>query len=242
MTKRANYGLDSPNIVATLSGLGGVLLLVGARLRSGWRLVAGAAGAYFLLGALGMLFYSKVGKLALVERLLSKIPWRGNERVLDVGCGRGVLTIAAARRVDHGSVTGVDVWLPGALSGNRPSSVLNNASIEGVGGRVTVSAGDARALPFADGSFDVCVSNFVVHELRTRPERQQMIRELSRVVKPGGHVALVDFIFTDDCVDDLRAFGLEAARERDSFLSFWISAITNFGAVRTYHVIGTKHA
>jgi len=52
----------------------------------------GLAG-YFLLGAGGMLFYSKVGKLALRERLLDKIPWRGDERVLDVGYGRGLLAV-----------------------------------------------------------------------------------------------------------------------------------------------------
>jgi hypothetical protein len=40
-----------------------------------------------------------------------------------------------------------------------------------------------------------------------------MMREVSRVLKPGGHVALVDFIFTDDCVDDLRKFGGEDIRE-----------------------------
>ena len=61
-------------------------------------------GRIFLLGALGMLFYSKVEKLILRERLLDRIQWRGNERVLDVGCGRGLLTMAAAHRVNRGSV------------------------------------------------------------------------------------------------------------------------------------------
>jgi ubiquinone/menaquinone biosynthesis C-methylase UbiE len=67
-----------------------------------------------------------------------------------------------------------------------------------------------------------------------------MMREVSRVLKPGGQVALVDFIFTDDCVDDLRKFGVESARRRDGFFSFWISAILNVGAVKTYHVVGRK--
>src|SRR5215472_6849374 len=52
-------------------------------------------GAYLLSGAGGMLFYSKVGKLQLRERLLDKIPWRGDEFVLDIGCGRGLLTVGA---------------------------------------------------------------------------------------------------------------------------------------------------
>lgn len=197
-------------------------------------------GAYLLLGALGLFFYSKVGKLKLRERLLDRLLWSGNERVLDVGCGCGLLAIAAARRVPSGSVVGIDLWDYAALTSNRPESVLQNAQIEGVGNRVDVQHGDARELPFPDGSFDVVLSNFVVHELRTRRDRERMMREVARVLKPGGRVGLVDFIFTNECVEDLRNFGVAAKRLRDGFLSFWISAILNLGAVQTYHVIGTK--
>jgi SAM-dependent methyltransferase len=240
LTRRANYGVDSPRIVAALCALGAVLQLVGHESSSAWRWVARGVGAYFLLGALGMLFYSKVGKLALTERLLDRIQWLGNERVLDVGCGRGVLTMAAAHRVNRGSVIGVDVWNRNALSGNRAKSVLENAKMEGVDDRVEVREGDARALPFADETFDIVLSNFVVHELKSRADREKMMREVSRVLKPGGHVALVDFIFTDDCVNDLRKFGVESARRRDGFFPFWISAILNVGAVKTYLVVGRK--
>ena len=59
-------------------------------------------------------------------------------------------------------------------------------------------------------------------------------------MKPGGRVALVDFIFTDECVEDLRQFGVETERTRDGFFSFWVSAILNLGAVRTYQVVGRK--
>jgi len=188
-----------------------------------------------------MLFYNKVGKLALTKRLLDGIPSRGNERVLDVGCGRGVLTVAAAHRVNRsGSVIGVDVWNRSALSGNRANSVLEIAKIEGVDDKVEVREGDTRALPFCRGTFDIVLSNFVVHELKNRPDREQMMREVSRVLKPGGHVALVDFIFTDDCVEDLRKFGVESGHQRDGFFSFWVAAILNFGAVKTYHVVGRK--
>ena len=240
LTRRANYGVDSPRIVAALCALGAVLQLVGHESSSAWRWVARGVGAYFLLGALGMLFYSKVGKLALTERLLDRIQWLGNERVLDVGCGRGVLTMAAAHRVNRGSVIGVDVWNRNALSGNRAKSVLENAKMEGVDDRVEVREGDARALPFADETFDIVLSNFVVHELKNRADREQMMREVSRVLRPGGQVALVDLIFTDDCVDDLRKFGVESARRRDGFFPFWISAILNVGAVKTYLVVGRK--
>lgn len=197
----------------------------------GWRWAAYFAGGYFLL------FYSKVGKLKLAQRLPEKIPWRGDERVLDAGCGRGLLTVSAAHRVTKGTVTGVDVWNRSALSGNRPESVLRNAKLERVEDRVEVKRGDAQDLPFPDGSFDVVISNFVVHEMKDRSGREKMMREIGRVLRPGGQVALVDFIFTDDCVKDLSSSGVES-RVQGELLSFWMSAILNFGAVKTYHLAG----
>src|SRR5262249_23076633 len=136
-----------------------------------------AAGIYFLLAAGGMILYSKVGKLRIRDQLLGQIPWRGDERVLDVGCGRGLVLLGAARRLTTGNALGLDLWLAGALTGNRPEAVLDNARREGVLDRVEVKQGDVRQLPFADDSFDVVVSNFVVHEVDSRAEREQMLRE-----------------------------------------------------------------
>ena len=209
-------------------------------LHSFWRWIALGIGGYLFLGALGLIFYSKVGKLKMRHRLLDRLSWSGNERILDVGCGRGLLAIAAAHRVPGGSVVGIDVWDRAALTSNCPESVRQNAQIEGVASRVDVQRGDAREIPFPDGSFDVVLSNFVIHELRTRHDRECMMREVARVLKPGGRIALIDFIFTDECVAELRKCGVVAKRLRDGFLSFWISAILNLGAVKTYHIIGTK--
>ena len=72
----------------------------------------------------------------LTPKNLDKIPWRGDERVLDVGCGRGLLAVGAAHRMSSGTVTGVDVWNRQAVSDNRAGSVLENAAIEGVQDRV----------------------------------------------------------------------------------------------------------
>ena len=117
---------------------------------------------------------------------------------------------------------------------------MENAKTEGVGDRVEAKEGDARNLPFGNGVFDSVVSNFVVYELQKREDREQMMREMARVLKPGGKIALVDFIFADECVEDLRKYGVEAARERDGKISFWVNAVLNLGMVRTYLVTGKK--
>jgi ubiquinone/menaquinone biosynthesis C-methylase UbiE len=113
---------------------------------------------------------------------------------------------------------------------------------EGVLDRVEIKRGDVRQLPFADDSFDIVVSNFVLHEVNNRAEREQMLREMTRVLKQGGQLALVDFSFTSECVRVLQGIGIaDAKRSRvGSFFSFWTGAVLNFGLVRTYRVTGRK--
>jgi ubiquinone/menaquinone biosynthesis C-methylase UbiE len=78
--------------------------------------------------------------------------------------------------------------------------------------RVELCRGDVTGLPFPDDAFDVVVSNFVIHELSTKAMRAAMVGEVARVVKPGGRVALVDFVFTRQCRDALVARGLSNVR------------------------------
>jgi len=74
------------------------------------------------------------------------------------GCGRGLVAVAAARRVPQGKVTDVDIWQEIDLAGNTPDAIHANAKAAGVDDRLTVKTGDARSLPFPDESFDVVAS------------------------------------------------------------------------------------
>ena len=161
--------------------------------------------------------------------------------MLDVGCGQGLLVVGAARRLKTGKAVGVDVWLPHALTGNRPEFALENAAIEGVRDRVELKKADVRELPFGDNSFDVVVSNFVVHEMNTSADRARMLQEIARVLRPGGRLALIDFIFTKECVEILRQAGLwDTRRVRLSGLSFWVAAVLMLGAFQLHAVTATK--
>jgi hypothetical protein len=69
-----------------------------------------------------------------------------------------------------------------------------------------------------------------------------MLREMARLLKPGVRMALVDFIFTRECVRVLQGIGLaDVKRARvGSFFSFWSGALLNFGLVQTYRVTARK--
>lgn len=235
---RPDYGIDSPGIITEEAVLGTTALLCAVlfpRLR--WLEIL--VGVEFRALALSMLAYSKAGKMRIRDRILDAIPWRGDERVLDVGCGRGLVLIGAARRVPRGSAVGVDTWVPGALTGNGVEAVPRNAVAEGA--VVEVREGDARCLAFPDATFDVVVSNFVVHEVNTSEGRLQMLGEIVRMLRPGGRLALVDFIFTRECVDVLRRLGVgNAGRTRIGGWSAGLARVLLFGTFQIHLVTGAK--
>jgi arsenite methyltransferase len=194
-----DYGIDGPGAVAGLVIVGGLCLTAAA----------------------AMLWSSKVGKLRARDELIRTIPWRGDETVLDVGCGRGLLLIAVAKRLTTGTAIGIDVWHSRDQAGSRPEANWANARTEGVADRIDVKDADARKLPFADGTFDVIVSSLVLHNIHGRSERAKAVREIARVLKPGGQVALLDVAHTGEYAQLLRASHVQGVQvSRPRFLFF----------------------
>jgi ubiquinone/menaquinone biosynthesis C-methylase UbiE len=188
-----------------------------------------------------MLSYSRIGKMRQRDRLLDVVSWKGSEQVLDVGCGRGLLLLSAARRAPHGRAVGVDIWSNVDLSGNRPEATLENARRAGVADRVEVHNADARKLPFADSSFDVVISSLVLHNIPSREGRRQAVREIARVLKTSGRVAILDLRHTGDYVRVLRECGLADARRTPvGFFLTWLFPILTWGAICFFRVTGTK--
>ena len=70
-----------------------------------------------------------------------------------MGCGRGAVLTAVARRLTTGRVTGIDIWSTLDQSGNAKDVTARNASLEGVADRMEIETGDMRALPFKDASW-----------------------------------------------------------------------------------------
>jgi arsenite methyltransferase len=219
---KVDYGLDAPALVRNFAVAGGALLLAG--LVCALLGVPGLAGPLWLAGAMflatsaAMLHSSRRGKLIERDRLLDGLGLRGAEDVLDVGCGRGLLLIGAAKRLPSGRAVGVDVWSQVDQSDNRRSATLANAEAEGVGDRVEVVDGDMRSLPFADASFDAVVSSLAIHNVPDADARERACFEIARVLRPGGRAALLDLRATGEYMLALEDAGLvDVARGGRSF-------------------------
>jgi arsenite methyltransferase len=187
--RKGSYGIDAPYLLPILG-----LLLV-ANIVNG--LISGSvwpfAGAMVILACAGLgLYASRRGKLAVWAELLEQLKLRGDERILDLGCGRGAVLLLAAQHLTTGRAVGVDLWRRADQSGNASEATWRNAQVEGVADRVELHTADMTALPFEAGSFDLVVSNIAIHNVKGRPRREKAIEEAVRVLRSGGRLMIAD--------------------------------------------------
>ena len=218
-TGRASFGIDAPGVIRNfaLIAIAGVALGVGGQFSPALHRIGGIGFGVAMVCAvqgLWMLWTSLQGKRIAAKQLMDRAALRGGEQVLDVGCGRGLLLIEAARRLSAGGgkSTGLDIWNAEDLSGNARTATLANAAACGVSDRVELVDGDMRAMPFDAARFDVVVSSLAIHNVYLADDRAQALREIARVLKPGGRVLLQDFRHTGVYARDLRALGFTDVR------------------------------
>jgi arsenite methyltransferase len=238
--RKPNYGIDAPGVVRNLFLAGGAGLLLWVSVTAGlwsgvvWNFPVGRMGRGVAIGCLGMAAYmfwsSRFAKVKEREQLLDFVEWRGDETVLDVGCGRGLLLVGAAKRLTRGGKAfGIDIWQAEDLSGNRPEAALENARLEGVADRVEVRTADMRRIPFPDGTFDRIVSSGAIHNLYAAPDRAEALREIARVLKPGGQVVIFDVRHSREYAANLKANGLIDVERVGSAIESWIWGVLSFG-------------
>ena len=213
-----DYGIDSPEDFKNMLWRGGTFLAlgIGVFVMNRADYPGPSLNVLLALGLIGLLFFaagsflhwsSRVGKLRLRDEILNSMTWTGDEKVLDVGCGRGLMLIGAAKKLKKGKVTGIDVWDPMGLSGNKAAATLENAKAEGVADRVRIEDGDAMRLTYPDNSYDVVLSTSVLHSMPDAPDREIALREIARVTKPGGRVAIFDVLHAGDYAGVLKSAG-----------------------------------
>lgn len=213
--QKPDYGIDAPGVIRNLlliSLAGLIVSIVCFEWGQGkwlWLLgvISGIAFLICLAEAIYMICGSKIGKLREREKLLDLVNIRGDEKVLDVGCGRGLLLNAAARRLVTGRAVGIDIWNRKDQSGNHPDVTRRNAEMEGVAEKVEIMNGDARDMPFENDMFDVIVSSLAVHNIYDSEERRKALSEVIRVLKPGGRFAILDFQHVKEYADVLEKLG-----------------------------------
>lgn len=219
MTGRADYGIDAPGVIRNLFVLGAVILAaalltppfhIGSAYvdpRGFW-----VTGVTFLLFGALMLLYSFRGKFRHRDRILALAQLRGDESVLDIGTGRGLLLVGAAKWLVNGRAVGLDIWKASDLSGNTKGRTEAMIAQEGVGDRCRLLERPAQNTGLPDASFDVIVSNLCLHNIAKREERNQACKEIVRLLKPGGAAIISDFKHTAQYAKVFHAAGLTVQR------------------------------
>lgn len=212
-----NYGVDAPGVVRTLCGVGVGGLALGSTLLALspwlWLRVIGAVVlvvslAPTTLGAM-MIAYALAGKKRFRDWLIARHNWRGDEQVLDIGAGRGLTTIATAQKLTAGKVLAIDIWRDVDLTSNSEAALKANIARTGVADRVEVKTMDARALALPDASIDVVISVLCIHNIEPVSERAKALREITRVLKPGGVAYIADYTGVADYAEALGSLGLD---------------------------------
>ena len=228
---RVDYGVDAPAVMRNFFLFGTLCLLVGIFAPSPLRLGPVSLvsqsflwpAAFLLAEGFLFLLYVKVGKFRHRDFMLGLHTWRGDENVLDVGCGRGLLLAGAAKRIAAvsgiGHATGIDVWSKVDMGGNSAEATQHNLDLEGVSSLCTLVSQPAQEMSFPDATFDVIVSNLCLHNIYDAPTRREAIQQIVRVLKPGGIALISDYKRTGEYADQFRGAGLAVEERRGSLIT-----------------------
>jgi ubiquinone/menaquinone biosynthesis C-methylase UbiE len=137
----------------------------------------------------------------LREQIITPARLQGNERVLDIGAGTGLLTIAVAPRVAHVVAVDTSPAMCRHLETELARRSIDNAD---------VLLGSASELPLADNSVDLVVSNYCFHHLNDE-DKHRALAEAIRVLRPNGRLAVGDMMFQ---------IGFRDARDRAVIVRF----------------------
>lgn len=121
---------------------------------------------------------------AFREHILELVALKGDECLLDAGCGTGMMALRVAARYPGCMVHGIDI---------SPKMIaVARRDAEGQGLAVDLGVGSITDLPYPNASFDVVITNIMYHHLDLA-EKRQAVAEIARVLKPGGRYVSAEF-------------------------------------------------
>jgi arsenite methyltransferase len=225
---KPDYGIDAPHVIRNLVLCGLAVIILCSIFR---QVTIGSvtlllfpgllwSGGWIIAGGVMMYLYSKFGKFRHRDRMLNQVKWTGNEQALDVGTGRGLLLIGAAKRLTTGKAVGIDIWNQEDLSGNNLQNLERNIEIEGVRDQAEIRNEDARKMSASNDTFDVIVSLACLHNIYNAPGRAQACNEIARVLKPGGTAVISDFRHMGEYLEAFKKAGLDTRKTAITFDSF----------------------
>jgi ubiquinone/menaquinone biosynthesis C-methylase UbiE len=216
---KPHYGIDAPPVIIQLllTGVGSLIIgiicfkLLGvyyANIALILLILFLIFSAINFIFTILMLWSSLFGKLIMRDKIIDLLNLQGNEHVLDVGCGRGLLLVGIAKKLNqNGKIFGIDLWRSEDLSNNKESLTRQNAKLEGVSDRVELISGDMTQMKFDNNQFDAIVSSLAIHNIPTNEGRYKAIQEIVRVLKPEGRLIILDFQHTREYLQSLKQLG-----------------------------------
>lgn len=117
------------------------------------------------------------------QQLIRQAKVRAGQKVLDLGCGTGTLTILIKQAYPEAEVTGLD--------GDPQVLAIGRAKAARTGTVINWDQGFSYQLPYSDNSYDDVLSSLLFHHL-TRENKQRTLAEVYRVLRPGGQFQLAD--------------------------------------------------
>jgi ubiquinone/menaquinone biosynthesis C-methylase UbiE len=216
--RKGFYGIDAPFLLPVF----GVFVLV--NILEGWHsntLWPFLVAAFLLACASFGLYASLRGKFVIWAGLINGLELKGDEQILDLGCGRGAVLLMAAEQLAAGRAVGVDIWRKQDQSGNTVEATRRNAVAEGVADRIELRTANMADLPFDDDSFDVVVSSLAIHNIKSRAGRDRAIDEAIRVLRPGGRLVIVDIFATGQYLARLTDRSMASVARRGLGMRLW---------------------
>jgi ubiquinone/menaquinone biosynthesis C-methylase UbiE len=176
---------------------------------------------FYFLAARYVLSYEGGGVQGKVLDMLCSHINGEPKNILDIGCGSGAFSIKLAKKFKEATVSGIDYW-----HGKWEYSAgqcMQNATLEGVEGRIKFQRASASLLPFKDEAFDLVVSNFTFHEVSDAKDKWDVVAEALRVLKPGGTFVFHDLFLVksiygqrDELIPKMLSLGVSHAEFTDT--------------------------